>query len=87
VAIALKEMLSPELHKDPALVDIYDRIEMPLIPVLQRMEARGIKIDTGLLRESSNNMALSSHSSRRRSTPRLGQSSTSTRRSSLADPL
>jgi DNA polymerase I len=58
VALALKEMLMPELHKDPALVDIYDRIEMPLIPVLQRMEARGIKIDVNLLRESSNTMAL-----------------------------
>ena len=58
VAMALKEMLAPELSRDPALLDIYDRIEMPLIPVLQRMEARGIKIDSGLLRESSNTMAL-----------------------------
>ncbi|MDP9360263.1 MAG: DNA polymerase I [Acidobacteriota bacterium] len=58
VAMALKEMLATELRHDPALVDIYDRIEMPLIPVLERMEARGIKIDVGLLRESSNTMAL-----------------------------
>jgi len=57
VAMALKEMLAPELGREPALTDIYDRIEMPLVPVLQRMEARGIKIDTALLRESSNNMA------------------------------
>lgn len=57
VAMALKEMLAPELSREPALADIYDRIEMPLVPVLQRMEARGIKIDTALLRESSNNMA------------------------------
>jgi DNA polymerase-1 len=57
VALALKEMLAPELNREPALTDIYDRIEMPLVPVLQRMEARGIKIDTALLRESSNNMA------------------------------
>ncbi|MEA2162545.1 MAG: polymerase [Thermoanaerobaculia bacterium] len=58
VAFALKEMLAPELQRDPALADIYERIEMPLIPVLERMEARGIKIDTALLRESSNAMAL-----------------------------
>jgi len=57
VAMALREVLAPELGREPALTDIYDRIEMPLIPVLQRMEARGIKIDTALLRESSNNMA------------------------------
>lgn len=58
VTVALKEMLAPELTKDPALVDIYDRIELPLIPVLERMEARGIKIDVALLHEMSAKMAL-----------------------------
>jgi len=57
VTVALKEMLAPELTKDPALVDIYDRIELPLIPVLERMEARGIKIDVALLHEMSAKMA------------------------------
>ena len=58
VTVALKEMLAPELRRDPALVDIYDRIELPLIPVLERMEARGIKIDVALLHEMSAKMAL-----------------------------
>jgi DNA polymerase-1 len=58
VTVALKEMLVPELRRDPALVDIYDRIELPLIPVLERMEARGIKIDVALLHEMSAKMAL-----------------------------
>jgi len=58
VTVALKAMLAPELTKDPALVDIYDRIELPLIPVLERMEARGIKIDVALLHEMSAKMAL-----------------------------
>ncbi len=58
VTVALKEMLTPELQRDPALVDIYERIELPLIPVLERMEARGIKIDVALLREMSARMAL-----------------------------
>jgi DNA polymerase-1 len=58
VTVALKEMLTPELQRDPALVDIYDRIELPLIPVLERMEARGIKIDVALLHEMSARMAL-----------------------------
>ncbi|HSY49846.1 MAG TPA: DNA polymerase I [Thermoanaerobaculia bacterium] len=57
VTVALKEMLVPELRRDPALVDIYDRIELPLIPVLERMEARGIKIDVALLHEMSAKMA------------------------------
>ena len=58
VTASLKEMLAPELQRDPALVDIYDRIELPLIPVLERMEARGIKIDVALLHEMSAKMAL-----------------------------
>ncbi|HEX3579996.1 MAG TPA: DNA polymerase I, partial [Thermoanaerobaculia bacterium] len=58
VTVALKEMLTTELQRDPALVDIYDRIELPLIPVLQRMEARGIRIDVALLHEMSAKMAL-----------------------------
>jgi len=58
VTVALKEKLTTELQRDPALVDIYDRIELPLIPVLERMEARGIRIDVALLHEMSAKMAL-----------------------------
>ena len=58
VTVALREMLTAELQRDSALVDIYDRIELPLIPVLQRMEARGIRIDVALLHEMSAKMAL-----------------------------
>jgi DNA polymerase I len=53
VTLALREMLEPELRRDPALLDIYERIELPLAPVLARMEDRGIRIDAGLLREMS----------------------------------
>jgi DNA polymerase I len=56
VAVALENALLPELRRDPALVDIYDRIELPLIPVLARMEERGIRIDVPLLRAMSNTM-------------------------------
>jgi DNA polymerase-1 len=56
VTIALREMLEPELRRDDALADIYSRIEMPLFPVLGAMEERGIRIDTGLLRQMSNSM-------------------------------
>ncbi len=49
IALALKEVLEPELQRDPALVKIYDTIEMPLIPVLARMEDLGIRVDRSLL--------------------------------------
>jgi DNA polymerase-1 len=56
IAMALRDMLEPELHRDPALLDIYNRIEMPLSPVLARMEERGIRIDVPLLAEMSATM-------------------------------
>jgi DNA polymerase-1 len=56
VAISLKDALEPELHRDGELVKIYDTIELPLIPVLARMEQRGIRIDVPLLQQMSNAM-------------------------------
>ena len=56
ITFALRDMLEPELHKDPALADIYTTIELPLFPVLGKLEDRGIRVDTGLLRVMSNTM-------------------------------
>ncbi len=56
VIVALREVLGPELRKDPALLDIYERIEMPLYPVLANLEERGIRIDVDLLRTMANTM-------------------------------
>ncbi len=56
VTMALREILEPELERDPALADIYHRIEMPLTPVLARMEERGIRVDADLLRKMSATM-------------------------------
>ena len=56
VALLLADMLEPEVRRDAALLDIYQRIEMPLSPVLARMEERGIRIDVGLLQEMSTTM-------------------------------
>ena len=56
IALSLFEIMDGELEKDPALRDIYERIELPLIPVLARMEDRGIKIDVELLRTMSESM-------------------------------
>jgi DNA polymerase-1 len=58
IALALKNILEPELQRDPALQKIYETIELPLIPVLGRMEDRGIRIDVDLLRQMSNTMAV-----------------------------
>jgi DNA polymerase-1 len=56
VVVALREVLGPELRRDPALLDVYERIEMPLFPVLARLEERGIRVDVGMLRGMSKTM-------------------------------
>ena len=56
ISLSLRDVLEPELRRDPALVNIYETIELPLIPVLARMEERGIGIDLGLLRQMSSTM-------------------------------
>ncbi|MGZ5433617.1 MAG: DNA polymerase I [Thermoanaerobaculia bacterium] len=53
VTIALRDVLEPELRRDEALPRIYEQIEMPLFPVLAKMEERGIRIDVHLLRAMS----------------------------------
>ena len=46
--LRLAARLEPQLDAT-GLRELYDRIDGPLLPVLARMEARGIRIDTGLL--------------------------------------
>jgi DNA polymerase-1 len=41
--------LAPQLGAEPALRKIYEEIELPLIPVLAKMEQRGIRLDAELL--------------------------------------
>ena len=56
IVFSLRGALEPELRKDTALRKIYDEIEMPLYPVLAKMEERGIKVDVALLRSMSATM-------------------------------
>jgi DNA polymerase-1 len=56
VAMALYEVFDPELRRDTALDRIYETIELPLIPVLEHMEGRGIRVDASLLGEMSRTM-------------------------------
>lgn len=48
----LEEILEPRL-REAKLDDLYWNVEAPLIPVLVRVEANGVKLDTGLLAEMS----------------------------------
>ncbi|MBI2399304.1 MAG: DNA polymerase I [Xanthomonadales bacterium] len=51
ITLRLHQVLQAKLATIPALQRVYAEIEMPLVPVLARMEARGILIDAQRLRE------------------------------------
>jgi DNA polymerase-1 len=45
-------------HSGPSLLDVYNSIDLPLVPVLLRMEQTGVRIDPDLLREMSSRLAV-----------------------------
>jgi DNA polymerase-1 len=53
VTLRLHRVLSAKLAAEPALQSVYRDIEMPLVPVLERMEFTGVLIDAAELRRQS----------------------------------
>ena len=53
----LYEYLSRRLNAQPALKTLFEKVEMPLVEVLARMEANGVSLDTALLRRMSNEIS------------------------------
>ncbi|GAB2505572.1 DNA polymerase I [Lysobacter humi (ex Lee et al. 2017)] len=56
VTLRLHRVLAPKLREVPALERVYRDIEVPLIPVLERIEANGVMIDADELRRQSADM-------------------------------
>ncbi|MEJ2508623.1 MAG: DNA polymerase I [Gammaproteobacteria bacterium] len=57
IALRLHEHLWPRLGELPGLQRVFNEIEMPLVPVLSRMERHGVLIDVERLREQSAQLA------------------------------
>jgi DNA polymerase-1 len=53
VTLCLHHTLWPKLQSAPALRQLYEEVEQPLVPVLQRMEHQGVLVDRDLLRTQS----------------------------------
>jgi DNA polymerase-1 len=53
ITMRLHRALWPKLEGEPKLRGVYETIEMPLVPVLARMEQTGVLIDTGKLKAQS----------------------------------
>lgn len=57
VTLRLHQCLWPKLAQEAALERLFRDIEMPLVPVLSRMERNGVRIDAAMLAEQSREMA------------------------------
>ena len=51
ITLQLHEKLSADLKAEPALQKVYREIEMPLLPILQRIERNGVMIDVDMLKK------------------------------------
>ncbi len=57
VTLQLHQALWPQIEHLPKLKQLYEEIEQPLVPVLKRMEERGVLIDRDMLRRQSGELA------------------------------
>jgi DNA polymerase-1 len=56
ITLRLHQALWPKLQAEPGLQRVFNEIEMPLAPVLARMERCGVLIDAALLRKQSSEL-------------------------------
>ena len=61
ITLRLHRAQWPQFAAEPGLRSVYESIEMPLVPVLARMEQCGVLIDGAALRQQSHELALRMH--------------------------
>ena len=61
ITLRLHQAMWPQLETDTALCKVYREIEIPLIPVLARMEQHGVLIDVNALRIQGRQLATRMH--------------------------
>ena len=49
ITLRLHHHLLPKLEKQPSLLDLFHKIEMPLVPVLSKIERTGVRVNTNML--------------------------------------
>jgi DNA polymerase-1 len=57
ITLRLHESLWPRLEATPSLKKLFEDIEVPLVPVLARIERNGVKIDAAMLKRQSQELA------------------------------
>jgi DNA polymerase-1 len=53
ITLRLHETLWPRLEQEPSLLSVFDEIEMPLVPILSRIERQGALLDREMLDQQS----------------------------------
>ena len=57
ITLRLHHAFWPRLHAEPGLQKLFDEIEMPLVPVLSRIERNGVLVDAQMLHRQSDELA------------------------------
>ena len=74
ITLRLHRALSAKLATEPSLQKVYREIEIPLVPVLARMEANGILIDADELRRQSADLSRRMLAAQQKATELAGRS-------------
>ncbi len=74
VTLRLHRVMAPKLAVEPGLLGVYRDIEMPLVPVLARIEANGVRIDGDELRRQSADLSKRMLAAQQKATELAGRS-------------
>jgi DNA polymerase-1 len=72
VTLRLHRHLWPPLEQEQGLARLFREIEMPLVPVLSRMERTGVRVDTAMLARQSKELAQRMHELEQRAYEQVG---------------
>ncbi len=61
ITLRLHQALWPQLEAEPDLLRLFNELELPLVPVLSRMERTGVRIDAAMLQRQSHELAVRMH--------------------------
>ncbi|KGM54908.1 DNA polymerase I [Lysobacter arseniciresistens ZS79] len=73
ITLRLHRVLSPKLSAEPQLERVYREIEVPLVPVLERVEANGVLVDAAELRRQSADLGARMLAAQQRATELAGR--------------
>ena len=73
ITLRLHHYLWPKLREERALLDLFENIEIPLVPVLSRIERNGVQVDAGMLTKQSTKLSKRMHELEREAHEMAGQ--------------